>query len=276
MLRTRIIPALLVDRGSLVKTRKFKGRNYVGDPCNTLRIFNELEVDELVVLDISATPDKREPDWALLKDIASECFMPLAYGGGLRTFDQARRVFGIGFEKVVINSELHARPEFISELAAVYGSQAIVASIDVRRDLFGRERVVSRSAQRSHKVDLADWARTVEAHGAGEILLTNVDREGTWTGFDIEMVKRVTDAVDIPVIAQGGAAGVRDLVSVVREGGASSAAVVAMVVYQKKDFCVLVNFPEPSLLKEAFSSQDGHPDDGSGSSEAGNAEVAVR
>lgn len=256
MLRTRIIPALLVDRGSLVKTRKFKGRNYVGDPCNTLRIFNELEVDELVVLDISATLDRREPDWALLEDIASECFMPLAYGGGLRTFDQARRVFGIGFEKVVINSELHARPEFISELAAVYGSQAVVASIDVRRDLLDREKVVSHSAKRSHAVHPVDWARTVELHGAGEILLTNVDREGTWSGFDIEMVRRVTDAVGIPVIAQGGAAGIGDLVSVVREGGASSAAVGAMVVYQKEGFGVLVNFPEPAILKQAFSWQN--------------------
>lgn len=248
-----MIPALLIDRGALVKTRNFAGKHYVGDPCNTLRIFNELEVDELVVLDISATPQKREPDWELMRDIASECFMPLAYGGGLRTFEQAQRVFGIGFEKVVLNSHAHDRPELLREIAEVYGSQAVVASIDVRRRRFGGEQVVSQSARRRHQIDPVAWARQVEAFGAGEILLTSVDREGTWTGFDLDLVRRVSDAVGIPVIAHGGAGGVHDIVAAVVQGHASSVALGSMVVFQKQGCGVLVNFPERRELETALA-----------------------
>ena len=257
MLRTRIIPALLIDRGALVKTRNFSDKRYVGDPCNTLRIFNELEVDELVVLDISATPQGREPDWELLRDIASECFMPLAYGGGLRTFEQAQRVFGIGFEKVVINSHAHERPALLREIADVYGSQAVVASIDVRRGRLGGERVVSRSARHRHPADPVAWACQVEGYGAGEILLTSVDREGTWSGFDLDLVRRVSDAVNIPVIAHGGAAGVGDIVAAIVQGHASSVALGSMVVFQKKGCGVLVNFPERRELEVALSGVGG-------------------
>ena len=252
MLRTRVIPALLIDRGALVKTRNFGRKRYVGDPCNTLRIFNELEVDELVVLDISASREGREPDWELLRDIASECFMPLAYGGGLRTFEQAQRVFGIGFEKVVVNSHAHERPEILREIADVYGSQAVVASIDVRRDWLGRERVVSHSARRRHGSDPVAWAREVESLGAGEILLTSVDREGTWSGYDVDLIRGVADAVGIPVIAHGGAASVSDIVTAVREGHASSVAVGNMVVFQKQHCGVLVNFPERHELERSL------------------------
>ena len=253
MLRVRIIPALLLRERSLVKTRRFRGVDYIGDPCNTLRIFNELEVDEIAVLDIVASRTGKEPDFELLQDIASECFMPLAYGGGLKTFDQAQRVFGIGFEKVIVNSHAHERPALIEEIARIYGSQAVVASIDVKRDLFGRERVVSRSATRRHNVAPEHWAKEMESRGAGEILLTDVDREGTWQGMNVDLVRRVSDAVEVPVIAQGGAGSVEDLVAVVRQGGASSAAVGAMVVYQKKDFGVLVNFPDRATLEQAFA-----------------------
>ena len=256
MLRTRIIPALLLDRGALIKTRQFRGKRYVGDPSNTLRIFNELEVDELVVLDVSATPASATPDWELLEDIASECFMPLAYGGGLSSYDQASRVFGIGFEKVVINSAAHTRPELLTEIADVYGSQAVVASIDVQRGLFGTERVVSHSARRVHGHDPVAWAREVEQRGAGEILLTSVDREGTWSGFDVALVRRVADAVNIPVIAHGGAAGIADIAEAVSEGHASSVAVGSMVVFQKQHCGVLVNFPERAELEAALTDHE--------------------
>lgn len=252
MLRTRVIPALLLREGSLVKTRRFRRYDYIGDPCNTLRIFNELEVDELAVLDIMASREGREPGFELLADIASECFMPLSYGGGIRSLAQAARVFHTGFEKVILNSATHDRPEIVTEIANVYGSQAVVAAIDVRRR-WGVQRVTSRSGRRFHGADPVQWAREMERRGAGEILLTDVDREGTWSGFDLELVRRVSDAVEIPVIAQGGAGGVSDVVDAVRRGGASSVAVGSMVVFQKKDFGVLVNYPEPSTLKDAFS-----------------------
>lgn len=254
MLRVRIIPALLVRDRALVKTRRFRGGDYIGDPCNTLRIFNELEVDELVVLDIAASRAGRGPDFELLRDIATECFMPLAYGGGLRSFDQAAQVFAIGFEKVVVNSHAHDDPALLSEIARVYGSQAVVASIDVGRNFWGRERLYSHGRKRAHPLDAVAWAQEMERRGAGEILLTSIEREGTWSGFDLELIRRVSNAVTIPVIAQGGAASVADLVAAVRSGGASSVAVGAMVVYQKKDAGVLVNFPERGVLEDAFAS----------------------
>src|ERR1700733_12047355 len=201
MLRTRVIPALLLRNESLVKTVRFRRFTYVGDPCNTVRIFNELEVDELVFLDITATLEDRGPNLALLADIANECFMPLAYGGGIRRFADAQSVLRLGFEKVIINSYADENPAFISELADHFGSQAVIVSIDVRRNFWGRSRVYSRGGRRNTHRDPLAWAQEVEALGAGEILLTSVDREGTWAGFDLALIKEVTDTVHVPVIA---------------------------------------------------------------------------
>lgn len=253
MLRVRIIPALLLHDAALVKTRRFRGVDYVGDPCNTLRIFNELEVDELAVLDILATRKKRGPDFALLADIASECFMPLSYGGGLATFDQASRVFDTGFEKVIVNTAAHDDPFLLEQVARNYGSQALVVSIDVGKTRFGAERVWTHGGRRKRRVDAVAFAQEAERRGAGEILLTAIDREGDWSGPDLDLIARVTEAVSIPVIAQGGMRHVGDMVSAVRDGGASSVAVGAMVVYQKKDKGVLVNFPDRAVLEEAFA-----------------------
>lgn len=253
MLRVRIIPALLLRERALVKTRRFRQFDYIGDPCNTLRIFNELEVDELAVLDITASRKGCGPDFELLRDIATECFMPLAYGGGLRSFEDAAQVFGIGFEKVVINTHAHDHPDLVTEIAQVYGSQAVVASIDTSPDFRGRRRIYSHGGRRRRSGEPVSWAREMERRGAGEILLTDMSREGTWRGFDLDLIRSVSDAVSVPVIAQGGAAGIADLVAAVRLGGASSVAVGAMVVYQKKDAGVLVNFPERAALEKAFS-----------------------
>jgi cyclase len=252
VLRTRVIPALLLRHGSLVKTRRFRAHDYIGDPCNTLRIFNELEVDELAILDVIASREGHEPDFGLLADIASECFMPLSYGGGLRTFDAAARIFATGFEKVIVNSYAYERPEFITEVAEVYGSQAVVASLDVRRNWRGSEKLYSHSGRRSQPVHPVAWAREMEDRGAGEILLTAIDREGTWRGFDIDLIRGVSEAVSVPVIAQGGARSVADLRAAVLEGGASSVAVGAMVVYQKQGCGVLVNFPERREIEKVL------------------------
>ncbi|NIJ19299.1 cyclase [Sphingomonas naasensis] len=248
MLRTRVIPALLLRDESLVKTERFGRFRYIGDPCNTVRIFNELEVDELAFLDISATPAGRAPNFALLEDIASECFMPLAYGGGIRSGEDAARVFGIGFEKVIVNSQAFERPEVIGEIARVFGNQAVVASIDVRRDWRGKERVASRGGRKRHRVDVVDWAVEMERRGAGEILLTSIDREGTWAGFDLDLITRVSSAVSVPVIAQGGAGTVVDLKCAVG-AGASAVAVGSMVVFQGKGKGVLVSFPGAADLE---------------------------
>ena len=253
MLRTRVIPTLLLHDESLVKTVRFGRFRYIGDPCNTVRIFNELEVDELAFLDISATKVGRGPNFELLADIATECFMPLSYGGGMRTFGDAARVFETGFEKVVINTHAFQHPELITEIANVYGTQAVVASIDVVRTMFGGERVVSNSGSRKQGVDPVSWAVEMERRGAGEILLTAVDREGTCSGFDIDLIRRVSEAVSIPVIAHGGAGTVEDIGRAIHEGGASSVALGSMIVFQKKDFGVLVNFPEPAALEAVLA-----------------------
>ncbi len=248
MLRTRIIPVLLLRNESLVKTVRFGKFTYVGDPANTVRIFNELEVDELLFLDITASRENRSPNLKLLADIANECFMPLGYGGGIRSLDQAKAVFDIGFEKVAINTQAAENPALIGEIAVHYGSQSVIASIDVKRGLFGGQTVRTMGGKRNTLCDPVTWAVEVEKMGVGEILLTSIDREGTWEGFDLELVKRVTDAVSIPVIAHGGAGTVEHIGRVVKEANASAVALGSMVVFQKKGMGVLVNFPENKLL----------------------------
>jgi cyclase len=248
MLRTRIIPVLLLRNESLVKTIRFGKFTYVGDPCNTVRIFNELEVDELLFLDITATPERRVPNLKVLADIANECFMPLGYGGGVRTFDHAKAIFEIGFEKVAINAFALEQPEFMTRLSEHFGSQAVIASIDVKKDLLGHYRVRTCAGKRATGRSPVEWAQELEALGAGEILLTSIDREGTWQGFDVDLVRQVTDAVAIPVIAHGGAGNVAHLREVVKEGGASAVALGSMVVFQKQEMGVLVNFPDRTEL----------------------------
>lgn len=244
MIRTRIIPALLLKDESLVKTIRFGKFTYVGDPCNTVRIFNELEVDELLFLDICATPEKRPPDLKVLKDIANECFMPLGYGGGIRTFEHAKAIFETGFEKVAINSYAIENPAFITELASHFGSQAVMVSIDVKKDILGKYRVHSHAGKKPSVRDPVEWAQEAEALGAGEILLTSMDREGTWLGFDLDLIKAVTNAVRIPVIAHGGAGTAAHIRDAVQRGGASAVALGSMVVFQKKGMGVLINFQD--------------------------------
>jgi cyclase len=248
MLRTRVIPALLLREASLVKTVRFGRFTYVGDPCNTVRIFNELEVDELVFLDIMATRAGRPPNLPLLADIANECFMPLGYGGGIRSLADAQSVLRLGFEKVIVNTAAVENPALIGELAAHFGSQAVIVSIDVLPDLGGRYRVRTRCGRHNTRRDPVEWAREAEARGAGELLLTAMHREGTWQGFDLELLKAVTATVRIPVIAHGGAGSLEHLAQAVQQAGASAVALGSMVVFQKQDCGVLVSFPETRQL----------------------------
>ncbi|MDA7774259.1 AglZ/HisF2 family acetamidino modification protein [Pseudomonadales bacterium] len=244
MIRTRVIPILLLRNESLVKTRKFRDFDYVGDPANTVRIFNELEVDELMFLDITASVEGRQPNLKILKDIASECFMPLGYGGGISSLDEAKQVFDIGFEKISINTAVGRNPRLIEQLSNQYGNQAVVVSIDVKKDILGNQMVWTSGGRKNLRHDPVSWAKEVEMMGAGEILLTSIDREGTWSGFDVELVRRVADAVSIPVVAHGGAGKVEHLRDVVIDGNATAVGLGSLVVYQKKGMGVLVNFPD--------------------------------
>ena len=249
LLRTRLIPCLQVRNGSLVKTVKFGKFGYIGDPANTCRIFNECEVDELAVVDITATKDGREPDFALLAELAEECFMPVAYGGGIKSVDHAERILRLGMEKLIVGSVAYSQPQLIADIATAFGTQCVVAAIDVKQGWFGGKTCRSRSGTRTTGHAPVEWARRVEELGAGEILLTSIDREGTWEGPDFDLVRELASAVSIPVIAHGGTASREDIVRLVNESGASAVALGNMVVYQKRDMGVLVNFPAEAEQK---------------------------
>nr|WP_294995047.1 AglZ/HisF2 family acetamidino modification protein [uncultured Sediminibacterium sp.] len=248
MIRARVIPALLLSGESLVKTTNFKKPKYIGDPINTVRIFNELEVDELMFLDINASVESQPPNLKILSEIANECFMPLAYGGGIQDISMAKSIFDIGFEKVVLNSVAHKNPKLISELSEHYGAQAVVVSIDVKKSLFGKYEVWTNGGKVNTKRNPVEWASEMEQLGAGEILITSIDKEGTWGGFDLSLICKVTAAVNLPVIAHGGCGKVDDIQKAVKQANASAVALGSMVVYQQKDMGVLVNFPDHDSL----------------------------
>jgi imidazole glycerol-phosphate synthase subunit HisF len=250
MLKTRVIPCLQLIGDSLVKTVKFGNHGYIGDPVNTVRIFNELEVDELCFLDIRATVENRSPNLPILKHISDECFMPLSYGGGVKEFAVAKEILSIGFEKIVVNTEAYRNPSLLTKLAEHFGAQAVIGSIDVKRNLWGKYQVFVKDGTEKTSLDPVEWAQEMQSRGAGEILLTSMDRDGTWTGFDVELTKKVAEAVTIPVIANGGAGSIADIKNVVKTGHASAVSLGSMVVYQKKEMGVLVNFPDKAELEK--------------------------
>lgn len=252
MLRTRVIPCLLLRNGGLVKTVKFGDPKYVGDPINAVKIFNEKEVDELVFLDISATAAGRGPNLELIRDIATEAFMPFGYGGGIRTMEHVAGLVALGVEKVVLNTVAVEHPEFVSEAAALVGSSSVVVSIDVKRSMLGRYEVVTCNATRRTGLDPVDWAGRVAELGAGEILLTAVDRDGTQKGYDVALIKQVAGAVSVPVIASGGAGQLQDFRAAVNEGSASAVAAGSMFVFHGKHRAVLITYPEYRDLEKVL------------------------
>lgn len=248
MLRTRVMPCLLLRGHGLVKTRRFKDPVYVGDPVNAVRIFSEKEVDELVLLDIDASREQRDPNYRLIAEIAGECFMPVAYGGGIRTLEQVRRLIRSGVEKVVINSAACVSTDLIRAVADVFGSQAVVGAVDVRKSRLGGWRVLARSATVDTGLALDAHVQALVQAGAGELLVNNVDRDGCMTGFDLDLIRRVTRAVNVPVIACGGAGSVDHLRQAVRDAGASAVAAGSLFVFHGKHRAVLINYPSAAEL----------------------------
>lgn len=245
------MPCLLLSDEALVKTIKFKKSTYVGDPINAVRIFNEKEVDELIFLDISATRKKRTPSVKLLKAIASECFMPFTYGGGVKDIEQMRELFKIGVEKVAINTQAVVDPELVTRAADTFGRQSIVVSIDVRKSWLNKYAVVTHGGARVTKFHPVEFAQLMEQKGAGELLLTSIDRDGTWQGFDLQLLAQVTRAVRLPVIACGGSGEIDHIKQAVVQGGASAVAVGSMAVFQGKGLGVLIGFPTRRELEQA-------------------------
>lgn len=253
MLRTRVIPILLLQNGGLVKGEKFKKHKYVGDPINAVRIFNEKEVDELAFIDISATSQGRDPDYELIEDVATEAFMPIAYGGGITRVEQVERLFRCGVEKVIINSAFHYDPELIRRCSTIAGSQSITISIDVKKSLFGRYEVFTHNGSKKTGIDPVTYAQQAETMGAGELVVTAIDREGTNKGYDSELIALITDAVNIPVVAQGGAGSLSDIKHVVDVGHASAAAAGSFFTFHGKHKAVLLTYPAYSDLENLFN-----------------------
>ena len=249
MLRTRIMPCLLLKNAGLVKTIRFKNPTYVGDPINAVKIFNDSDVDELVFLDIAATIDKKGPDYRRIGEIAGECFMPLAYGGGIRSVESIRKIFALGCEKAIINSYALENRDFIQQAASVFGNQSIVVAMDVRRSILGKHEVFSCNGTKNTHVDAIEYAQQAEVLGAGEIFVNSIDRDGTMKGFDLELIGKIASAVQVPVIACGGAGKTEDLKKAV-EAGASAVCAGSLFVFHGPHRAVLINYPTETELKK--------------------------
>lgn len=252
MLSVRIIPSLLLKDRGLVKTIAFKNSRYVGDPINAVKIFNEKEVDELVFLDITATKEQRGPHFEMIADIATECFMPFGYGGGITHLNEINQLFQLGVEKVILSTHAYDDPGFVQEAANRFGSQSIVISIDVRRNIFGRYYVYTHNGEQNTKMDPVEFARRMEDMGAGEIILTSIDRDGKMSGYDLDLLRRVSQILSIPVVARGGAGKIEDFTAAVTKGGASAVTAGSLFVFYGKHRAVLINYPDIQELERSF------------------------
>lgn len=245
MLRPRIIPCLLVHQGGLVKTVQFADGKYIGDPLNTVRLFNEKEVDEIMVVDIDATVMNREPDFALIAKLAGECRMPLCYGGGVKTPEQVERIVSLGVEKVAISSAALADSTLISESARRVGNQSIVVVLDVKKVglITKRYEVFTHNGRLPSKVSLIEYVRLVQSLGAGELVINSIDRDGSLKGYDYELIDPIREAVDLPITVLGGASSNDDITSLIRRYGIIGAAAGSLFVFKGKYRAVLIQYP---------------------------------
>lgn len=247
MENVRVIPILLLKGMGLYKSIKFKDHKYVGDPINAIKIFNEKEVDELVFLDITASVEGREPNYDMLTDIASECFMPLCYGGGIKSLAQIEKILYCGVEKISINSQAFANSNLISQAAEKFGSSTIVVSMDVKKGFFSGQNVYTMAGTQNTKSSPIDYAKQMEDLGAGEILLNSIDQDGVMHGYDLDLIHAISSNVSIPVIACGGAGSINHFKQAV-DKGASAVAAGSFFVFQGKHRAVLITYPDKKMF----------------------------
>ena len=252
MYRPRIIPVLLLKGLGLVKTIRFKNERYIGDPINAVRIFNDLQADELVFVDITATKENRTISLDLVKKIGDEAFMPFAVGGGIKAVDDIKKLLSAGAEKVVINTEAYNNPELIRKAADRFGNQSIIVSIDVKKALLNKYKIYLNSGKKKAKIDLFHYLKMQESNGAGEILINSIDKDGMMNGYDIDLIKQVSQSVSIPVIACGGAGKLEDLAFAFFKGQASAVSAGSFFVYHGPRNAVLINYPEKKELNNIF------------------------
>ena len=240
--------------GGLVKTVKFSKERYIGDPINAVKIFNEKEVDELCLLDIGATTEGRPPAYDEINEIVSEAFMPIGYGGGIHHMDHVERLFKIGVEKVIMNTAAFENEQLIKEASSVFGNQSIVVSIDIKKDLWGQYKVFTRSGKSKQKLDLVTAVKKMQDLGAGEIILNNIDRDGTMQGYDLGPIDKVSKAIDVPLVALGGAVSLGDFVAAIQHGAAAVSA-GSMFVYQGVHKAVLISYITSDTLEYTLQNQ---------------------
>ncbi len=257
MLRPRIIPCLLIHKKGLVKTIGFKNPKYVGDPLNAVKIFNEKEADELMVVDIDASVEGNEPDFQLIKNIASECRMPLCYGGGVKTVEQAQKIINLGVEKVALSSALVENIDLVTKIGSVIGNQSVVAVIDVKKKgLLKKQEVYIHNALKSTGLNPVDFAIKLANNGVGEIVINSVDQDGVMNGYDYSLIEKIKSQVNIPVTALGGAGSLSDIEELIRKFGVIGAAAGSLFVFKGVYKAVLINYPNPKqkfeLITNAF------------------------
>jgi cyclase len=254
MLRPRIIPCLLVHNKGLAKTVNFKNPKYVGDPINAVRIFNEKEVDELIVLDIDATRENREPDFTLIKNLAAECRMPLCYGGGVKTVSHAKKIINLGVEKVALSSAAVENPKLMSDIADAVGGQSVIAVLDVKRNrLFGRYEIYTHNGTQATGKTPREFSRELERCGIGEIVINSIDNDGMMRGYDMKLIEGIRDAVTVPMTVLGGAGSLSDIKQLIDRFGVMGAAAGSLFVFKGVYKAVLINYPRQAEILEMLT-----------------------
>ena len=255
-IRHRIIPTLLIKGEGLVKGIQYKNHKYIGDPINAIRIFNEKEVDELLFLDVNASSQRRVIDLDLVKKLADECYMPFSVGGGITTTNQIGDILRVGAEKVIINTSTLDNVQLLRESSLIFGSQAIMASIDYKYNWFGRKKLCFYNGNKSKDFNLEDWAINIENMGAGEIILNCIDNDGKMEGYDLAILKKITSKVKIPVIASCGAGKISHIKEAIFEAGASATAAGSMFVFFGKKKGILINYPDRVEIDKIYESRE--------------------
>lgn len=249
MLKPRVIPVLLLRNQGLVKTIKFDKHVYVGDPINAIKIFNEKEVDELIFLDIDASKNGLEPNYSMISQIATECFMPVCYGGGIKDIEMIRKILKLGIEKIAINSSALKSLDFVRNAVNTFGSSTIVVSIDIKKSILGKHQIFDHKNKKTLNIDLFEYINEIEQCGVGELLINSVDKDGTMTGYDISLIEKITKHVKIPVIACGGASSFSDFKTAINFAKASAVGAGSFFVFHGKHKAVLITYPSAEELK---------------------------
>ena len=250
MLQKRVIPCLLLHKGGLYKTAKFKKPTYIGDPINAIKIFNEKEVDELMFLDIDASAENKEPNYKMIEDIASECFMPLCYGGGVKNVEQMKRIYALGVEKISISSQAVLNPNLVKEAASIFGNQSVIVTIDIKKDFLGKKKVFINNGKKNTKLNPIDFIKQAETLGAGEIVVNSVDHDGVMNGYDIELLKEIKSNTKVPIIALGGAGKLEHIKEVFEFSHVDAVACGSMFVYHGPLKVVLISYPSYQKIQE--------------------------